>query len=258
MGLICVLMLSCFAVLAGCGEKQTNDPDSSGTVATVESALSQTYTITFDVQGGSAVENIVSEAGKPVFEPVPTLSGKEFAGWYTSGDGGTTLSERFVFSYMPAQNITLYAKWETPTVMGKTYRLSRVETVWASDEEKALILADWDMTEEEYEAQIKSLLEYHYAENPPTFRFSADDRTVTIFNFYGDDPPDIYYYRIDEHGVLHFYDSLSDLQDQTYENKIDAFSDEFAVSADCKTIVEKETFTKYESYRNLIFELVES
>ena len=62
--------------------------------------------ITFESNGGSAVDTIVAEVGTAVVSPTePTQSGYTFDGWYTDED------VLYTFTTMPADNITLYAKW---------------------------------------------------------------------------------------------------------------------------------------------------
>ena len=81
------------------------------------------YTVTFNSMGGTEVSNQSIESGKKATKPVdPTKAetateGFVFAGWYTSTDGGTTLSETaFDFNTAITDNITLYAKWNEYTI----------------------------------------------------------------------------------------------------------------------------------------------
>ena len=83
-----------------------------------------TYTITFNSNGGSEVASITKEAGESVTEPTaPTKTGFAFNGWYT--DNGTFLNV-YEFSVMPAENITLYAKWtdNTPEIVTVPYSVN--------------------------------------------------------------------------------------------------------------------------------------
>ena len=66
-----------------------------------------TYTITLDVNGGNALaENkITSEAGTAITLPVASREGYTFLGWYNG-------EVKFEETQMPAENITLVAKWE--------------------------------------------------------------------------------------------------------------------------------------------------
>jgi uncharacterized repeat protein (TIGR02543 family) len=66
--------------------------------------------ITFNSNGGTEVPSIIKGVGEVVSEPVsPTKEGHSFAGWYT--DNGT-FANKFIFSTMPSESITLYAKWD--------------------------------------------------------------------------------------------------------------------------------------------------
>ncbi len=70
------------------------------------------YTITFDSNEGSAVPPITQDYNTPVSAPTaPTKTGYTFGGWFTDDD---TFANEFVFdenTKMPAQDITLHAKW---------------------------------------------------------------------------------------------------------------------------------------------------
>lgn len=71
------------------------------------------YTITFDSNGGSSVTAITQDYGTVVVAPTdPTKTNYMFGGWYS--DGGLTTT--YTFSTMPAENITLYAKWNSAIV----------------------------------------------------------------------------------------------------------------------------------------------
>lgn len=70
------------------------------------------YTITFDSNGGSAVASVTADFGTALTQPEdPTRTGYTFRGWYTD----TALTKAFLFTTMPAEDVTLYAKWEANT-----------------------------------------------------------------------------------------------------------------------------------------------
>lgn len=72
----------------------------------------ETYTVTFDSNGGSAVECQTVAAGQPATEPEePTKEGYRFVAWYNS----SALTELYDFATPVTANITLYAKWEVIT-----------------------------------------------------------------------------------------------------------------------------------------------
>ena len=71
-----------------------------------------TYTITYNSNGGSAVSNTVAPYLSTITSPVaPTKTGHSFDGWYSDVD----LLIPYVFSTMPANDFTLYAKWNLNT-----------------------------------------------------------------------------------------------------------------------------------------------
>jgi len=66
------------------------------------------YIITFNSNGGSNVPAINQDYNTLVLEPnQPTRHGYTFVGWYITEELTTT----YTFTTMPAENITLYAKW---------------------------------------------------------------------------------------------------------------------------------------------------
>ena len=66
------------------------------------------YTITFEANEGSLVDPITQNYDTAVTEPAaPIRAGYTFAGWFTNNQFTT----QYVFDAMPADNITLYARW---------------------------------------------------------------------------------------------------------------------------------------------------
>ena len=71
-------------------------------------AIPATYTVTFDSQGGSAVNDQTVTEGQTITEPAaPTRDGYTFAGWFTESSGGS----QWNFSTAVTKNMTLYAQW---------------------------------------------------------------------------------------------------------------------------------------------------
>ncbi|MCQ2104818.1 MAG: InlB B-repeat-containing protein, partial [Fibrobacter sp.] len=68
------------------------------------------YEIAFETNGGTSVEKIVQDYNSAVVKPAedPSKTGYTFAGWYADSD----LKTVYVFNKMPAENITVYAKWK--------------------------------------------------------------------------------------------------------------------------------------------------
>ena len=72
------------------------------------------YTINFNTNGGSTVDQITQVYGTAVNEPMnPTKLGYIFVDWYSD----VALSNVYNFSTKPAASITLYAKWDLNTNM---------------------------------------------------------------------------------------------------------------------------------------------
>ena len=66
------------------------------------------YTVTFNSNGGSEVENITKEYGSKIGTlPIPTFEGYDFVGWFTQLSGGEQINEMTLIT----TNITLCARW---------------------------------------------------------------------------------------------------------------------------------------------------
>jgi formylglycine-generating enzyme len=83
------------------------------------------YTISFESNGGSAVESITQDFGSEVTEPnEPEKAGYYFSGWFTNEQQTTP----YTFTTMPAENVALHAKWLGPNMvqvgeLGTTYTI---------------------------------------------------------------------------------------------------------------------------------------
>ena len=198
------------------------------------------YTITFDSKGGSAVQPVKASAGAAITAPTdPTKDGFVFAGWYESTDGGETLSDTaFSFSYMPARVFTLYAKWATADIKGKTFNKVDATVEWESEEAKQAILAEMEMTEEQY---IKFV-----ASSKITFEFAADKNTAAVI--YDQGPGEIggqgnfgVLYKIKGTAIV-FYDSQEDMEKEIPAHNYGLIAGStFELSADKTTIIQTNT-----------------
>ena len=79
----------------------------------------ESYTVSFETNGGSTVAAQTVQEGMTAAEPeVPTKQGNTFAGWYVD----TALTVIYDFAAPVTEDITLYAKWEeTETPAPDTY-----------------------------------------------------------------------------------------------------------------------------------------
>lgn len=65
------------------------------------------YTITFDEDGGTSVDDITTDYNAPVSSPETTKEGYTFVGWFEENS-----DEAFVFTTMPARDVSLTAHWK--------------------------------------------------------------------------------------------------------------------------------------------------
>ena len=82
----------------------------SGALSLYPVWTANTYTVTFDSQGGSSVTASSFTYGGSLNAPAqPTYSGYVFAGWFVAATGGSALT--FPYSPSGSSAITLYAQW---------------------------------------------------------------------------------------------------------------------------------------------------
>ncbi len=110
MGYACSVERSDGAIVTVYYQKaQRGDPNTSimRTIWRVPARPDGSFTVTFQSNGGSAVESITGEFGTVMTAPEdPTRDGYRFAGWYTD----SALQVPFLFTSY-SQNMILYAKW---------------------------------------------------------------------------------------------------------------------------------------------------
>jgi uncharacterized repeat protein (TIGR02543 family) len=79
-----------------------------GSFSVIQTYALNDYTLTFETNGGNSIEPITAKYGTPLEIPNPTKEGYSFEQWYDneilSNPVGSTIT-------MPAENLTLYAKW---------------------------------------------------------------------------------------------------------------------------------------------------
>lgn len=209
------------------------------------------YTITFDSKGGSAVQPIKASAGAAITAPTdPTKDGFVFAGWYESTDGGTTLSDTaFSFSYMPARVFTLYAKWATPDIKGKTFNKVDAIVEWESEAVKQALLAEMEMTEDEYVQFVAS--------SKIIVEFAADKNTATVT--YDQGPGEVggqgsfgVLYKIKGTAIV-FYDSQEDMEKEIPAHNYGLIAGStFELSADKTTIIQTNTEPGLGTYKFIL------
>ncbi|MDF2700255.1 MAG: hypothetical protein K0Q49_1811 [Haloplasmataceae bacterium] len=85
------------------------------------------YTITFESNGGSLIDPLTLEYDKVISLPNPTKEELTFVGWFSDVD----LTKYYNSNHIPAKNMTLYAKWTTDAIIKdkETYRVEVEETI---------------------------------------------------------------------------------------------------------------------------------
>ncbi|RSX53379.1 internalin [Bifidobacterium dolichotidis] len=95
------------------GSGQTYQPGDQFTFGSQDVTLyaqwnSQTFTVTFNSNGGSSVDaQVVAAGSKATMPKAPQRVGYTFVGWFTSKLGGS----QYDFSQAVTKNLTLYARW---------------------------------------------------------------------------------------------------------------------------------------------------
>ena len=106
---------------SGSEAKWDFDTDTVTRAMTLTAKWVQTYTVTFDTNGGSAVDPVTVDAGSTVSKPAdPARSGYAFDGWYTEN----TYENPYDFHAAVTGSLTLYAKWNSIVYSDPTYAVS--------------------------------------------------------------------------------------------------------------------------------------
>jgi uncharacterized repeat protein (TIGR02543 family) len=124
--------------LATGGTQYTNTSTVTANITLYAHWSINTYTVTFNVNGGSALgvgqeTRTVNQGAAVGTLPAPTRTGYTFSGWYTLATGGT----QYTSTSTVTANITLYAHWSAVTVTAPdvptvTAGNSRLTVSWAA------------------------------------------------------------------------------------------------------------------------------
>ncbi len=91
----------------------------NGTLLTNSVTIDETWQpiLSFETNGGEAVDSIMQDAGTAVTLPVPKKTGYKFTGWYYDSE----LTSKCDITAMPEEDKTLYASWtQVPTIIFNT------------------------------------------------------------------------------------------------------------------------------------------
>ena len=110
----------------------------------------ETFTVSFDTDGGSEIESQSVESGKTASEPTePTKDGFAFAGWYTDAEFGT----EFDFGTAITADTTFYAKWQMAQI-GTKSAPNAVGDIVFSDGSATAYSEDLELTDEQKAAAV--------------------------------------------------------------------------------------------------------
>ena len=108
----CVITIADNAISGDPAPTIIADADSAAAVYAEAAGLAfekRAYTISFEVNGGVEIAPMTLVPGEVPVLPTPVKSNNYFLGWYTTNFYTTQWAETDV---MPAENITLYARWQ--------------------------------------------------------------------------------------------------------------------------------------------------
>lgn len=169
------------------------------------------YTITFDSKGGSDVAPIKANAGVQIQAPSnPTKEGFTFINWFLSIDNGTTLDDNaFIINYMPAKNITLYAKWEQISEVNKKYFVKDYKTdVNFKFADPSTVIEDLDL----YKMMYSTM-----------YVIFKENNAVEIFLHAELEKDTTHFYAINSKNCVEFFESEDDAKNMTNKITYDYF-----------------------------------
>ena len=161
----------------------------SGTITLYANYSINQYTISFEENGGTTVEDITQNYATSVTAPeAPAKNGYTFAGWYTN----SALTSKYSFSTMPARNITLYAKWNLVTYditynlnggsnnssNPATYTITSSKITLGTPTKTGYSFAGW-YTDAEYNTAITEITSGSYGDVELFAKWIATEYTVT-------------------------------------------------------------------------------
>lgn len=138
---------------------------------------------------------------------------------------------------MPARVFTLYAKWATADIKGKTFNKVDATVEWESEAVKQALLTEMEMTEEQF-------IQFHKV-SKITLVVAADKDSVTVtFDQTPGEEDDkgkgivTLLYRIKGSAIV-FYDSQEDMEKEIPAHEMGLFvGSTFELSADKTTIIQ--------------------
>ena len=153
----------------GTGTAYTGSFKPSGSVTLYAQWKANSFTVTFDANGGTCSTGSKSVTCNSAYGILPTASrtGYAFDGWYTSASGGTKITEETTVSATSGH--TLYAHWimKPTAVITSTNNVAAAQTVTLSmHDDKGLAGYYWGTSSTSY--------------NNPYVQIFGKDKTVTV------------------------------------------------------------------------------
>jgi uncharacterized repeat protein (TIGR02543 family) len=135
------------------------------------------FTITFIENGGSEVTNIVAPYNSSISEPDnPIKEGFTFDGWYEDIE----LTVPFVFTNMPLNGKTLYAKWNE--IIGTNYSVSFDIDIASYSDPASVLVAENSTVDEPTSANAKYVW---YSDSNRTLLFDFNTLITSDITLYG-------------------------------------------------------------------------
>lgn len=132
--------------------------------------MNRTYTVTFDSNGGSAVESQIVKRNETATEPEdPIMEGYQFDGWYYAD----RQDERYNFATKVTEDITLIAKWIEEDVAISEVRIHSEKSTIQVGEELVLTL---EISPEDIDQED---LEITWSSSDETIATVSENGTVT-------------------------------------------------------------------------------
>ncbi len=218
--LLTLALVAVFAfALVACNDKGNNNGGNNGGNATPAE-----YTITFDSKGGSEVAPIKAEAGAQIQAPAnPTRNSFEFLGWFESSDSGNTLAENaFVIAYMPAKNVTLYAKWAAVTEVGNKYAVKDYKTD---------VIFEFDDP-----TKVPEYIEESQKAYSTMWVLFKENNAVEIYLHAGMPKDDTHFYAINSENAVEFFETAEDAENLTNKSTSDYLGWNYTFDSSKKTL----------------------
>jgi uncharacterized repeat protein (TIGR02543 family) len=110
-------------------------PPGTGDITIYAHWIGKKATVKYNSRGGSAVASEVTTAGTDItLADAPTRGGYAFLGWFEAATGGTALDS----PYTVTGNVTLFAHWKSPKLVGFVLFGNDVRTVGAANSNATL------------------------------------------------------------------------------------------------------------------------